>query len=384
MQIGTTPLTMRRSLVALAIVCAALGLAPRQRPPRPQDVVHNLLDAYDSGRHSEVLAQLRSTSDLRGLLQQFRHASEQWATSADLARRQSRRFSAAVLFLEAGRVAIESPTVYTEWRKDLEHYCDLLLAKEFPPSLQRLWLLASVSLLHGVRDAVLLAGEQNDPRRYNSTSGHAYHARSRFGDESRFALAPVIARREVNLVANKAGTPARFLAFHLVRLPDFGLVDASQDRLAATINDLTQLSRDERVGEEAHLRLGILAFHLGRVDESAVYLQAAAGPAGDVFVRHLAHLTRGLMLDAAGQETQAESALRAAVEVSPNAQSGVMALAARLFRSGQREEAAVLMDRLATTTEASDPWREYSFGDLRFWPKYQAELRQMLMAMNGR
>ena len=150
---------------------------------------------------------------------------------------------------------VESPTVYTEWRKDLEHYCDLVSAKEFPPSLQRLWLLASVSLLHGARDAVLLVGEQTDPQAYSSTHGHAFHALRRFPDEPRFALAPVIVRREVNLVANRPGTPPRFLVPQLARLPTFGVVDVAEQKLAATIGDLTRLAADPVVGPEARLRL---------------------------------------------------------------------------------------------------------------------------------
>jgi hypothetical protein len=341
-----------------------------------------MLENYSTGRHADAVAQLQKANELQRLLREFRGAADSWITSAAPPESQYRRATAAVLFLEAGRVAIESPIAYGEWRKHVEHYCDVVRNRAFSQPFERRWLLASVALLHGARDAVLLAGEQTDPQAYSSTHGHASHALRRFPDEPRFALAPVIVRREVNLVANRPGTPPRFLVPQLARLPDFGLVDVSEKKLAATIGDLTRLAADPVVGPEARLRLGILLFHLDRLPESDVNLQAAS-QSTDPFVMYLARLTTGLVLDASGHETEAGEALRAAVDAWPNAQSGVMALAARLFRSGAREEAAALMDRLAATSDASDPWREYSFGDLRFWPRYQAELRGMLAAMRG-
>jgi tetratricopeptide (TPR) repeat protein len=226
----------------------------------------------------------------------------------------------------------------------------------------------------------LLAGAQTEPLAYRST-GHASHAVRRFPDEPRFALAPVIVRRELNLVTNRPGTPLRFLVAQLARIGEAGFVDVSPDKLAATIADLTRLADDQRIGPEARLRLGILLFHLNRLDDSARHLQLAAARSDDWFVQYLAQLSRGLLAQTAGQEKDAETGLRAAVDLSPTAQSGLIALAAHLFRSGAHEEASALMERLNTTTDAPDPWREYSFGDLRFWPTYQDQLREMLAAM---
>jgi tetratricopeptide (TPR) repeat protein len=340
-------------------------------------IVPALLETYAAGRHTEAVSQLTNTSDAREVFRQYRKLADRWVASAEAVDRKHRQAVVLALFLEAGRVAIENPRAYSEWKKDLEHYCDVVA--DFPEPFARLWLLGSIALLHGSRDAVLLAGAQTEPLAYRST-GHASHAARRFPDEPRFALAPVIVRRELNLVTNRPGTPVRFLVFQLTRIGEAGFVDVSPDKLAATIADLTRLSDDQRIGPEARLRLGILLFHLNRLDESTRQLQLAAR-SDDPFVTFLAELSRGLLAQSAGRARTAETSLRTAVEMLPTAQSGLIALAAHLFRAGARDEAAALMERLNTTTEAPDPWREYSFGDLRFWRKYQEQLREMLPAM---
>jgi hypothetical protein len=43
-----------------------------------------------------------------------------------------------------------------------------------------------------------------------------------------------------------------------------------------------------------------------------------------------------------------------------------------------------VLEQADRSPAGADPWREYSFGDFRFWPAYLRQLRQALASSNSR
>jgi hypothetical protein len=126
----------------------------------------------------------------------------------------------------------------------------------------------------------------------------------------------------------------------------------------------------------AHLE--IAAVHLGRIkmirgrdSEARQLFEQAAGTSHWRTTTYLANLFLGSLEEYDGQRPEAERRYKAAVESIATAQSGRLALAALLGRSGRGAEAArVLAD--SPTDPASllafDPWWSYlyPYGDRRF------------------
>ena len=96
----------------------------------------------------------------------------------------------------------------------------------------------------------------------------------------------------------------------------------------------------------------------------------------DPWVIYLARYFKGQALERKKRLDDAERAYRGALAAVPLAQSGSMALASLLFRSGQRSEASRLVDAmLAAHPQPADPWRGYADADDRFWPVLIGRLR---------
>jgi hypothetical protein len=63
----------------------------------------------------------------------------------------------------------------------------------------------------------------------------------------------------------------------------------------------------------------------------------------------------------------------------PRAQAASTALASLLFRTGERTEAASIIEAmLASDPVAPDPWRGYADADDRFWPALIAALHKAI------
>ena len=97
--------------------------------------------------------------------------------------------------------------------------------------------------------------------------------------------------------------------------------------------------------------------------------------AGSVVI-YLARYFKGQALERKKRPAEAEKAYRGALRAVPAAQSASMALAALLFKNGQRTEASRLMDMMfAASPRPADPWRGYADADDRFWPLLIGQLR---------
>ena len=80
---------------------------------------------------------------------------------------------------------------------------------------------------------------------------------------------------------------------------------------------------------------------------------------------YLTHLQRGEIRLRAGDRTGAQSEIDAALQLFPDAQSGLVTLSALLYRADDRLGAARVVERLlggGRTIEAADPWWDYRFG----------------------
>jgi hypothetical protein len=93
----------------------------------------------------------------------------------------------------------------------------------------------------------------------------------------------------------------------------------------------------------------------------------------------LGHLFHGWALERAGRGGDALSALRAAHQTMPAAQSAATWYARALFMTGARAEAEAIIERaLATGLGELDPWRVFQRGDFRLWPALIKQLREAI------
>jgi predicted Zn-dependent protease len=76
------------------------------------------------------------------------------------------------------------------------------------------------------------------------------------------------------------------------------------------------------------------------------------------------------------RRAEAIEAYRSALRLVPHARSAALALAALLFMSDRRDEAATLLQTTFAAGETSDPWQEFSTCDYRFWTVYLERLRE--------
>jgi hypothetical protein len=136
------------------------------------------------------------------------------------------------------------------------------------------------------------------------------------------------------------------------------------------------LSTDPALGDEPLVRLGMVMFHMGRLEESTRILAQGAARSMDPFMAYLAHLVCGLAWDALRQPERAIRQYEAAYDVIPGAASAGTALGAAMFVAGLPHTERVFEQVL--TGDIVDPWREYCFGDLRLWPTYVELLRAQL------
>jgi len=129
----------------------------------------------------------------------------------------------------------------------------------------------------------------------------------------------------------------------------------------------------------------IAAVHLGRLqmlrgrnaDARRLFASAAAGSASSV-TRYLAHLFLGSLDERDGHPDAAERHYRAALAAVPGAQSGRLALAALLARSGNSAGAEKILLGAgidAPAPRSFDPWWAYLPGDDRDFDVILAELR---------
>jgi tetratricopeptide (TPR) repeat protein len=335
-------------VVGVILVCLGSGRPSARTVPVPA-----MLDRYASGDFDGVLAELAALRDYDGLLKGLRHDGPAWIEAGGPADRERRALAAATLALEAARA-----DEWNDWKwiEDLDHGLqalhwrpapllikwgsDVFLHDEVPRPIERWWQLAAVAVAERAEDPEFLTSNHFEGTLANPQDEIAFlpHLRQRFPNEPRFTLAHAIA---------------------------IEWVWASEAR---SIFD--QLKDDEEVGAEATMRLGAVALRRRQFADAVKQLDRADQMTRDACVVYLARFFKGQALERQQRLADAEAAYRGALAVVPHAQSAAVALAALLFKSGQRQESGqIVSEMFAARPQPADPWREYTHADDRFWPR---------------
>jgi tetratricopeptide (TPR) repeat protein len=221
-----------------------------------------------------------------------------------------------------------------------------------PGPIERWWQLAAISVAQRAEDFEFMRSDGVVcVYNLNDEIDYLYHLRLRFPDEPRFKLA------EAMLADLRPGPPIK------------------------GNYSFEQLEDDQDVGGEATMRLGVQRFRARDDDRAISTLERVESRTRDPWVLYLARYFKGQALERKKRPAEAEKAYRGALTAVPAAQSASMALAALLFRNGQRTEASRLMDVMfAASPRPADPWRGYADADDRFWPlligRLRAEIRR--------
>ncbi len=365
----------RRSTTAIALLaCLVTGRADAQTTPVP-----DLLDRYLRGEFDAVVTRLQTLDDFRPILKGLQDDGPAWIEAGGTAARERRALAAATFALEAARI-----DEWNEWKDRtlapnyLEQPCgpdgktlrrpEILVWKP-PPLLivwgsnvfrretkpgpvERWWQLAAISVAQRAEDFEFLRSDGVVcVYNVNDEIDYLYHLRLRFPDEPRFKLAEAM-------------------------LPELSRRPPSGGNYT-----FEQLQDDQDVGGEATMRLGVSRFHMRDDDRAISTLDRVESKTRDPWVIYLARYFKGQALERKKRPAEAEKAYRGALRAVPAAQSASMALAALLFKNGQRTEASRLMDMMfAASPRPADPWRGYADADDRFWPlligRLRAEIRR--------
>ncbi|MFI5177475.1 MAG: tetratricopeptide repeat protein [Vicinamibacterales bacterium] len=297
--------------------------------------------------------------------------ADEWIKRNGLRDAEHRRLIAATLALEITAAKESWPVALVEWA------CEGFRDAGPPTPIENTWLRASIALAEGDGMWAVLAPDK-----------HLGHTLQRFPDDGRFKLvAPFVAVARASEPALTTGTTVTdqtpmavdFLAARIVdRSTEAGAREAAQYERAAP--QLAALVADPEVGPEARLRLGDLLLRLGRVDEATDQFRQAAAAESDPFVGYLARVSLAWTDASAGRADEAVRGYQSALGIVPHAHSASILLAALLMIHGRVPDAETVMTDMLRSTPASvdDPWRQFSHGDLRLYPKLIATLREAI------
>jgi hypothetical protein len=384
---------VRRAGVAIgftiALILAGSGLPADAQVRRLE--LPGVLDAYLQGRHDEALAPVRYASrhSAREFRQQLIFRAGPWV-DAVAAERPNRVLAAAAFALEFERIRAERG----EWQADgdedcagrcvIEWACTLVQSRGAPDEAERTWMLASIALAHGVRDWPFLQPPPAAVPDRTDQIGHVQHALARFPNDPQFRLARATTLASRNAVTDERGSPrdgARTEPAPAVVIGPAFLNAMAQRRVARVSEyvktELEALVSDERVGSEAHLRLGYLHWVRGDEREALAAMSAAAESAKDSDVRYIANFLAAQVAQASGDLAAAEARYRAALATRPYSQSATLALAALLYQRGEAREAYdIVAASRANLPRDDDPWRLFLYGDFLKLPRLVTELRR--------
>ena len=145
------------------------------------------------------------------------------------------------------------------------------------------------------------------------------------------------------------------------------------------IKAMEALTKEPSLAAEAHLHIAFQHFLMSDTDAALASFKKAS-LAEDLYVRYLAFLFAGRVLNRLGDSAAAEGNYRLALTALPRTQSGVESLAAKLMRRGDRAGAAALVDGMFAEPRVElDPWVVFNKGDYRRFPEYMAAIRRGLI-----
>ena len=383
-----------------AILVASAGIVQGASSGSRGEELVNLIQRYDHGDYALVETRLEQLPDVRSFADELSETGADWVRRGPPADRPRRRLVVASLTLETA--AIHSEQHWSGLKPAVEWACRFLRDSGPPSQSEHVWHSAAIALIQGAGDVDFLIGGVNNLRSplkselariHAGTFDHLSHARKRFPADPRWDLAqalaleaevwPVVWRvAPTNLDELKAGAKrlqrardARIkasredeAAFHTLRA--IQLLDESANRWRT-------LQGNPQIGAEADLRLGYVEMRLGRRTQALASFRRVE-TSTDPDLRYLARLFAGWTQDEVDAGESAIAAYRAALAVLPMTPSAAVPLAARLHLSGQRDEAARLVEHLADGRAIRDPWRLFGRGDYRLWPALLTRLRASL------
>jgi tetratricopeptide (TPR) repeat protein len=117
------------------------------------------------------------------------------------------------------------------------------------------------------------------------------------------------------------------------------------------------------VASEAYIHLGQTYIRLAQPREALIAFRRADETAATPYEAYLARTLAGAALERVGRHADAMLAFLGALEAFPRAQSATLAVAPILFQSGQREQAADLLEAAVKLPVTIDPLQYYWVGD---------------------
>ena len=328
--------------------------------PEDRVAIQQYLDALDRGDRVTIKFEPRNA---------FKDAWDKVASSwlkAGEGDRDRRRRILALAILQAGYDGLKDQSTWNDVRWLIEWQCDQI--RRGPTTeFEHAWLLASIVLIQGAGDRMFLEPPRLRCERLQPCD-HAWHALSRFPDDSRLRFAHTLPSITVQQFAREPGD--------LLKSPNFGK-ETFAANLRKTFDDLRSFQADPVIGPEVALQLGLLHYALNERADALRELGAAFTKSSDSYVRYVAAFVTGLVHDADGRPTDATTWYETALGAVPNVRSGATWLASKYFLMGRREDAFALMDRVyAAPAPELDPWHQST--NLRRWPDYFEKLREMV------
>ncbi len=333
---------MRKALGVCATV-TVLALVPVQAQG---PWVLEWLGDYASGRHAEVAARLKLVGSLKQLEADIDRSASKWLEGT-YGTPELRRRALAAFALEAAYARIDQGT---DAAKLLEWGCRRIRRHATPDDFDHRWHLAAFAMFSGAVDP-------------DALEAHVAHARFQFPKEPRLLLERAVASEQ------------RAAPFFVPAKTPPTEITKRYEEAARRYREVTA-SPDPPTRSEARLRLARVELELGRPASALEVLAGLDGDLADADLRYLTRLFRGMALERLGRADEARDAYQSALTVTPNAQSASMALAALLFRQGQRDVAERLVTGVLTGDQPQDPWWIYWPADFRRAPALIAAVRE--------
>ena len=349
-----------RLILALTFVAA---MAPVQAPSV------RALERAEAGQYAAAIEELLSKENLPATLRRFRSDASRWLDKSPAESRERRIHLAAAFTLEILARGVQGTSMEYAQAVPLVEWMCQRLRKEPPTTAEHAFHLGSIALLQGAHDQRILLGDFLDPSPLEKRKdSHILHAAKRFPDDPRFKLAALTVRRQLQVVSSHP-----MVKTELVSGWHDSPVNKDDAIVAYTLERLAMLMGHDSIRDEVLLRRGIFLFLSGDSPAAIEDLRRAT-QSTDPFIRYLGHLVLGLLYERTNEMPAAIANYSFATKTIP-ATAASMALASALFRENRRAEAAEIVEALMRDPRPDDPWRQYEYGEYRFFSKYLQDLK---------
>lgn len=275
---------------------------------------------------------------------------------------RARRATAAFL-LEAAAVRLDAADI-TGSRRLLEFACAKVRAHVPADDFDVAWHDAALSIADAFLDPVAL-------------ETHLQHARAHVPNAAQPTLSWAVAGEQR---ASPAITPRRLAEPDAVVESTEARRSAEQARLLDdAVARLTAAAATPATAADARLRLAHIQLTRQQPRDALNTLAAIETASREGWLIYLARVFRGQALEALERPDDALTSYRDALKVGPGGHSATMSLSSLLFRRGQRDEAAALVQLLLEESDPiSDPWWTYWAGSARQWTPRLKVLRGLI------